>query len=152
MNTKPFSDDLCEENDFIAKMTACEYFESLEYELLEPISDQEEVYKDWDFIMYYCDKPVTFEVERKLSWMKSAEWQGYPTVDVAYRKRDSKADFFVMSNYHNDTLAITKMSNVLSSLVKNKNTIYTKNEPFFKCNISIFKFVYRENGRWKKIN
>jgi hypothetical protein len=150
---KKFSKELCDENDAIAKETAVNFLEWTKYYKLEtPLSEQQELYKKQDFEITLISKAskIKVEVERKKVWDKSGKWQGWPTIDVPIRKKDSEAQLFVMTNKSCDTIAITLMSKVIGSKVSSKKTIYTENEEFFNVNLNCFRFYKKNNGGWEK--
>lgn len=151
---KPFSEELYNENDFKSKEVAKDFLEYLgHYSLITPLEEQTEKYKEHDFEIFLKNplRKITIEVERKKVWTKSGRWQGWSSVDIPYRKKDSKADLFIMINKSFDTLAITNMKNVLNSDVYNKKTIYTKEESFFKANIDNFKVYFKNKDSWKLV-
>jgi hypothetical protein len=139
---KPFESRLCLDNDMPTKTLVVDFLIAMGLELRVPLHEQPEVYTDWDMELYWKGKPKRFEVERKLSWNHSHKWQGFDTVDVAYRKCDSKADYFIMVNKHFNTLCVAPMDMVQGSVVGKKKTIYTPsgNEQFYRCNLDIFTF------------
>jgi hypothetical protein len=47
-----------------------------------------------------------------------------------------------MVNANNDTAAIARMKDIISSPVETKKTIYTDVEKFFKVGLDKFKFYY----------
>lgn len=143
-NTKPFSKDLYEENHSLSVVVAFNYLISTgHYTFDKNPLDQPEVFKDSDFTLLRVKdgKPVKVEVERKKSWKKSGQWEGFRTLDVPARKKESNSDIFVMTNYNTDTIAVMKMKDVLDSNTYSKDTIYTKNEEFFAVNLEKVKFV-----------
>ena len=54
-----------------------------------------------------------------------------------------------MTNEACNTVAVTKMKTIHESPVKHKDTIYSKNEPFFAVSIESFKFYTRTQEGWK---
>jgi len=151
---KKFSRSLYEENDEIAKKVACEYLLSTNtFRLITDIKSQKEQFKLYDFEILYIkeNKIVRVEAERKMVWGKRGMWQGYRTIDVPYRKKDSISDIFIMVNKHLDTIAIADMKKVLSSPITCKNTIHTQNEEFFNCPLNIFQFRFFNNNKWNII-
>jgi len=151
---KKFSQELCDENDQVAKEVAVDYLQwTGHYKLDTPLSEQEELYKKQDFeiTLISKSKKVTIEVERKKVWTKMCAWQGWPTIDVPARKNESEADLFIMVNKDCNTIAVTTMKNVLESKVSSKKTIYTESEDFFNVELNKFKFYCKNEGFWKKI-
>lgn len=148
---KKFCKDLYKDNDNISKIVAVYFLESTGYYKLNiPLNEQKEMYKQQDFeiVLLSNNKNVKVEVEKKNVWTKSGVWQGYPTIDVAYRKKESQSDLFIMLNEQCDTLAITTMKNVLGSKTSYKKTIYTNSELFFNVDLNKFKFYYKNNSVW----
>lgn len=152
---KKFSKALCDENDGIAKKTAVEFLESTgKFKLTVPLDEQKEQYKKRDFLIVNIkkNKNIACEAERKKVWKKEGEWEGWDTIDIPHRKNKSEADIFIMTNAACNTIAITKMKTIHGSPVKKKDTIYSKNEPFFAVPIEDFKFYTRQDsGEWVKI-
>jgi len=56
-----------------------------------------------------------------------------------------------MVNLLGDTLAFIGTSNILSSDIKIKDTIYTKDEPFFKIPTDKWIFCTQKNNKWIKL-
>lgn len=147
MTGKPFSADLYAENNQLAITAASEMLTYRGYEVIYP---EREMYKDYDFTFKVPGgEQYNIEVERKKGWKKSGLWQGWSTVDIPYRKKDSKADYFCMLNYSCDTLLIIHMGKVLNSRVKVKDTIYTKGEKFFTVDASEFTLLSKQGEVWK---
>ena len=142
--SKKFSQKLYDQNDLKTKELVYKFL-SLYFPCykLIPIADQEECYKSHDLVIIdtRTNKQVLLEVERKAVWYKRGEWQGWDTVDIPYRKKDSKAKYFFMVNKWFDTLPVIKMSKILESSVITKSTIYTQEEKFFRIPVSEFKLV-----------
>lgn len=150
---KKFSQELCDENDLIAKQTAINFLEWTKYYSLKtPLSKQEESYKkkDFEITLLSTGKKIKVEVERKKVWNKFGQWQGWPTIDVPVRKKDSEADLFIMVNKECNSIAVTMMKNVLNSKVTSKKTIYTSNEEFFNVDLKYFKFYKKTDDGWEK--
>ena len=151
--TKKFSQDLYDENDTSAKIIAVDYLVSTGlYKLNEELNEQPEQFKKLDFEILLIDKNkmISVEVERKKVWTKDYMWQGFPTIDIPYRKKDSKADLFIMVNNNLNTIAITKMKKVINSAVSAKKTIYTNKELFFNVPLSEFKIMKKSNNAWSE--
>lgn len=145
--TKPFDEEMWRKCDGPTKeLIARLLLSSGEYTLPVPITDQPEAFKKHDFEIKSKkhNRPILVEVEQKRVWTKQHRWQGYPTLDVPYRKKDSKADFFFMANLHLDTIAFTPMEAVLSSITYCKNTKHnsgrTHNEQFFAVDLANVSF------------
>jgi hypothetical protein len=151
---KKFSQELCDENDKVAKDVAVDFLEwTGHYKLDTPLNEQQEMFKKKDFEITLISKgrKVSVEVERKKVWAKECEWQGWSTIDVPARKSESASDLFVMVNKGCNTIAVTTMKNVLSSKVTPKKTIYTDSEDFFNVELNKFNFYCKAGGVWKKI-
>jgi hypothetical protein len=151
---KKFSQELCDENDQVAKEVALDFLEwTGHYRLDKSLEEQEELYKKQDFeiTLISNDRKVKVEVERKKVWLKVCQWQGWSTIDVPARKNESEADLFIMVNKECNTIAVTTMKNVLESKVTSKKTIYTESEDFFNVSLNKFKFYCKSEGVWKKI-
>jgi len=151
---KPFSKDLYDENDFKPKEVAKEFLESTRfYSMISSLEEQKEKYKEHDFEIFLINPftKIAVEVERKKVWTKSGKWQGWNSIDVPYRKKDSKSNLFIMINKNFDTLAITNMKNILNADVYQKKTIYTNEESFFKVDINKFKIYFKNKDSWDLI-
>jgi hypothetical protein len=151
---KPFSKDLYDENEFKSKEIAKEFLESTGfYSMINSLEEQEEKYKEHDFEIFLINPftKIAVEVERKKVWTKSGKWQGWNSIDVPYRKKDSKSNLFIMINKNFDTLAITNMKNILNADVYQKKTIYTNEESFFKVDINNFKIYFKNKDSWDLI-
>jgi hypothetical protein len=151
MTYKTFSKDLHKKNDNLAKNASVEFLLGTKnYEMVVPLCEQKEMYKAWDFAIrnIKTQRDVYVESEIKSVWTKRGVWQGWDTIDVPYRKAESKADLYVMLNKFCDTLAIASMKTIIKSPVDYKNTIYTKNEPFFKVALDSFRFYTKDTNGW----
>ena len=115
------------------------------------VKDATERFKIGDILFTYDGTDHLVEVEVKKVWIKHFRWQGWDTVDVPLRKRHNQSEWYVMFNIHLDTLAIIEMRAVQRSPVKQKNTIYTNNEGFYKVKLSLFDFYGRFDGTWMAI-
>ena len=152
---KKFSQELLEQNDGIAKLLSINFLESTgKYKLIVPLNEQKEAYKEYDFQMfdYINNINITVEVERKKVWVKKGKWQGWNTLDVPFRKKDSHADIYIMVNNSCDTIAATKMKRILDSPTSYKKTIYTTNEKFFNVELKEFNFYYKNDTIWNQFN
>jgi hypothetical protein len=150
---KPFDPALYAKCDEQSKRAAFNLLTSLPYyRNLVPLSRQKELYNEGDFYILFESerKRVTVEVEQKLSWTKQGKWQGYPTIDIPYRKRKSKSQLFVLLNSDRNTAAVTRTINVLNSPVSKKDTKYTKGEAFFRVPVDAWKFYTKLNDQWRR--
>jgi len=150
-NYKKFSKELYDENDKLAKNTACDFLISKGFILEIPLDEQKEIYKKGDFYIKLKNSNVLVEVERKKVWKKSGEWEGWSTIDIPYRKKDSKSNIFIMVNNSCDTIATIKTEKILESKVQTKDTKYTTDEKFFNVNLDNFYFYYKVKDKWKRI-
>ncbi len=150
-NYKKFSKELYDENDKLAKDVACDFLISRGFILETPLSEQKEIYKKGDFYIKLNKSIILVEVERKKVWKKSGEWEGWNTIDIPYRKKDSKSNIFIMVNNNCDTIAMIKTEKILESKVQTKDTKYTTDEKFFNVNLDNFYFYYKVNNKWKRI-
>ena len=162
MNYKPFSQKEYEENNSKAKNLALRFLLSRGYYRLDiPLEKQPEAYKRKDFDIFHTklNKVILVEAERKKVWTNSGLWQTcWDTLDVPYRKEESEAQVYVMSNLHWDTIAVAKMPEVQKAIKKLKDckcdNVKTENEPFFRCKLGIFKFfksVNKQRTLWVEI-
>jgi hypothetical protein len=163
MNHKPFSQEDYDKNDLKAKTLASMFLLSRGYYRLDtPIKEQFEKFKKQDFEIFHLkfNRTILVEAERKIEgWTKSGAWQGWNTLDVPFRKNESKADIYVMSNKNWDTIAVAQMPKVKMSMVKKKpckcSNVNTEDEPFFACSLEIFKFfksLNKARTEWEEIN
>ena len=154
MEHKPFDKNLFRENDLAAKQVAVDLLQDHGFRLDHPLQDQEEQYKKWDLIITRIQdqKVITVEAELKKVWTLSGKWQGWPSIDVPYRKKDSKANLFIMSNSLKDTAAVTTMHLIHQSPVTVKDTIYTQGGRFFNCPLEIFRFYVKKEGTWSRMD
>ena len=140
---KTFSKELFDRHDQYAKDVVLSLMKALKYEL----TDDTEAYGSHDFIVAKDGKEYKVEVEQKMGW-KYDEFP-FPTHDVSYRKRTSKADYFFQVNARGTALMMCPMSMVISSPVVRKNTkLGTMNEPFFAVPTDNVRYFYLEDGKW----
>lgn len=152
---KKFSQQLCNENDQLAKKIAVDFLEEVKgFELTTPLEEQPERYKSGDFSILDADgTPRLVEVERKKVWKHQGKWiHWFDTLDVPERKAESEADYFIMINNQANTLAFMPMITVLDSRTYMKNTIYTKNEWFFAVNLEDIEFYHSLEILWQRID
>ena len=110
---KPFDRKLYNENNAIGNKIALECLTQNGFCTLE--DGEVERYSDRDCLVQKNNTPVAIEVERKLVWRNKSDWEGYPTIRVPYRKRASKADFYIMINKDSTCLVICRMEDVKQS-------------------------------------
>lgn len=163
MNYKPYSEKDKKISDYKAKVLSSLFMmREGKFNLLTPIKDQQEAYKSYDIIMVRNKdgKEVRIESEQKRVWVEHGKWHlSFLTLDVPFRKNESKADVFIMSNLHWDTIAVTYMKDVLKSRVYKKNTkcsnVKTQLEPFFAVDldrIRFFKAISDDRKKWVEID
>jgi hypothetical protein len=113
---------------------------------------------DGDFFATFDGNEFLIEWEAKQVWKKQHRWQGYPTVDVPYRKHKSKADFFIQINRTGNTLNCCNMDDVQASPVIRKDTRNrrtgetTQDEQFFAVPLARFRWYDLRNGTWVPID
>jgi len=159
---KPYSKKDYEESDYRAKVVTARFMmRDGKFSLKESIKNQKEAYKSHDVIMVRNRDgfKIKIETEQKRCWWKSEEWQGYPTIDVPYRKKDSKADTFIQINLYWDTLAVAPMKDVLNAPTSRKNAkcsnVSTVGEMFFNVDLDKFRFfksVSDDRKQWVEID
>ena len=150
---KPFSQELYRENDLIAKQTAVDYLlYTGQYCLNVNIEDQPEAFKSRDFQIFNTTKNmiVNVEAERKKVWTVYGLWQGWPTIDIPYRKRNSQANIFIMTNRDCNSIACGIVSQIKESPVSAKKTKYTENELFFNVPLNLFRFYKKIENSWQR--
>lgn len=159
METKPFDKEIWEQCDWPTKELVAKFLESTGKYILEtPLEEQIEAFKQHDFRVIHKDSnlPVYIEVEQKLVWTKEHKWQGYPTLDVPYRKKDSKADLFIMVNRALNTLAVIPMHKIHRSITYRKNTKHnsgeTQKERFFAVDLNDCVFFSVLENKIRKIS
>ena len=124
---------------------AWDFLKQLGYEMV----DRTESFSSHDFLVRKDNHVYAVEAEVSAVW-KSRIFP-YPTMSVPYRKRHSKADFYVRSNNNGTALFFLPMKDVHQAPVIYKDTCYTKNEPFF--NVALEKlelYTLTETGEWVK--
>lgn len=164
-NYKPFEKKLSKKYDGFAKKISSEFLLSLKdssgslFEFETPLDQQTEKYKAYDYIINYIPegKKVRVEVECKAVWTKRV-WQYYPdNIHIPARKRDSRANIFIMVNKHGNSLCMCMMEDIKNSKVVVKSTknryngTRTRSETFFSVPLDKFKFFYRDiDNAWKE--
>jgi hypothetical protein len=151
---KPYDKIASKENDPIAKQTAAMFLtQTAACEVRIPITEQAEAYSIKDFDIYLDNELLSIEVEVKHNWKLIGKWQGYPTIDVPFRKRKSKASIYILFNTHLNTLAMATMSDIQLSPHSSK-PCWNTTEPdwFYNVELDKFKFFEDQNGIWKRIS
>lgn len=111
----------------------------------EPINF-DECFKSHDFIVKKDGR--TYKVECEVSAKWTSRQFPYRYMSVPYRKKDSKADFYIRTNPAGSSLLFLPMAKVLSSPTIRKDTTYTKNEQFFNVDTDKLPVYYFEDGVW----
>ncbi len=158
MGNKKFEPELLKKFDRKGKSVALDFLESTKkFKLLIPLDEQKERYKKWDFIIKNIEtnRNTKIECEVKSVWKETGCFP-YETVHVPHRKKDSKANIFIMVNNKGDSIFVTKMSTVKQSKVITKftrnrfNGTTTYDEPFFELNLTRGKFYTKDKkGKWR---
>lgn len=162
MDKKPFSKEDYKESDKNSKIISSKFLLwDGRFVLDVPLDQQSEQYKKNDFVVKLISsgKIVQVETERKIKgWTKSGKWEGWKTLDVPYRKKDSEADIFIMHNESFNTLAVVMMKKVLNSNVSRKDAkcsnVNTKQEKFFNVDLKhvrFFKCLDNKREKWIEI-
>ena len=158
MDKKKFDQALCDRYDVPTKQLVSKLLIATgRYVLTVPLIDQTEAFKNHDFIINYIgegrDDKVLVEVEHKKVWQENWRWPPwYTSLDVPARKDESRAQLFFMSNYHMNMLAFVRMEDVLGSATYRKDTIYTKNEEFFRVHLDLCTFLKIEDDKVLKVS
>lgn len=159
---KPFEKALYKKFDAAAKKICSEYLISTgKFALDIPLEEQGEAFKTRDFYVteLQTGNKVLCECEVKAVWTKSGEWQNmyWGSIDIPYRKKNSKSSLFFVLNSKLDTLAVIKREDLFASAVGYKNTknsytgTRTAQEPFFQVPLSKIAFYYNKLGRWSLV-
>lgn len=133
MDSKPFDRELYNQHNQPTIDIAIRFLEKLGYKTI----DVREAFKSHDFIVQKKGKQYKIEVEHSLSWITPGY---YENITCPYRKRASKADFYLMFNKLYSYVAVINMQIVHNSPVIRKDTKYTKNEPFFSTHYCLYDF------------
>lgn len=141
--SKPFCRNLYEQYNEMGIETAIHFLNQMGYK----VTDRKESYKAWDFRVEKDGKEYGVEVEVTEKWIY--KMFPYPYMSVPYRKKDSKADFYIRINKYGNALIWIPMSQVLSAPVITKNTCYTTGEQFFNLKSSSLPLYYQEEGHWE---
>lgn len=142
---KKFDRALYEQCDTFGKTVAKKFMSQEGYKLTSEV----EAYKSHDLIFAKDGKHCKVEVEMNLRWMT----QNYPyqTLTVPYRKKDSKADFYIMVSKNGEGLLTIPMAEILSAPTIVKDTRYTKQERFFCLPISNARIYFLQDGYYYPI-
>lgn len=141
-NSPKFDRTLYNKHDTPAKNKAKNFFKQLGYGVVPEVL---EYYSKYDFEL---TNNQSVEVEVKVCWYT----QHFPfnTMDVAGRKINSKADWFVQFNCDYTALAICPMKSVHKSEQYRKDTKYSTDEVFFAVNKSEIDFYHlnKSTNKW----
>ena len=109
-------------------------------------SNFDECYKSHDFVVVKDGRTYKVECEVSAKWINLQF--PYRYMSVPYRKKDSKADFYIRTNPAGSSLLFMPMAKVLASPLISKDTTYTKNEKFFNVDVASLTLYYVEDGVW----
>lgn len=156
MTYKPFDKELYDRHDMPAKRAAVHFLQQTGYMwMILSLSEQAEMFKIADFEIWNnkIKEKLKVEVEVKEVWTVSGMWQTlmWKTIDIPFRKKESKADLFMMFNKSLDTFAGIKMKEILKAETYIKDTKYTSEERFFAVPVKKFKFYYRKCMVWRPV-
>ena len=141
MDYKPFSKSLYDANNSRGCRAAIDFLSKFNYTLY----DATERYKLWDLVFKKDNTFLKVEVEVSSCWTKDDEWQGYRSLTCPHRKKDSRADIYMMFNSSLNACAVVPMKRVTTSPIIRKNTKYTTNEPFFNVSLFDVDFFFKTN-------
>ncbi|MCK9458402.1 MAG: hypothetical protein M0R80_02015 [Proteobacteria bacterium] len=162
-NSKPYAAILKQIYDKQGKMVALDFLTStgLAHPTI-PLEEQPERFKEFD--NSYCmesGKLLKVEAEVKDVWNVSGAWLSYTTVDVGGRKADTQCDVFIMSNHHQDTIAVIQGEDLRHAKERNHtrrkatfnkvNGQRTQNELFLALPLNYVKFFHKFEDGWKRI-
>lgn len=139
---KTFSPSLYEKYNQQGIQVAVSFLLQLGY---EP-TNFDECYKSHDFVVSKDGQTYKVECEVTAKWVNRQF--PYKCMSVPYRKKDSKADFYVRTNPTGTALLFMPMSKVFAAPVIQKDTTYTKNEKFFNVDVDGLTLYYLEDGVW----
>lgn len=147
----PFSKESYDRNNMPVIVAAISFLTQYDELFKDPIIPEKEMYKAGDFAITFIpqNRQILVEVEGKRGWDKNGCWQGFPTVDVPYRKKNSNAHLYIMANRWRDTIAVMSMEELKKAPVSEKNTKSTINEKFFNVPIEWFNFFVYKDGKWE---
>lgn len=142
-NSPAFSRDLYNKHDTPAKLKAKNFFKQFGF---TPVPDDKEHYSKFDFQMEWNDKVRSVETEVKCCWYGTSF--PFRTMDVAGRKANSTADWFVQFNCNYTALAVCPMEFVKQSEKYRKDTKYSKDEIFFAVELDKINLYKLEGNSW----
>lgn len=147
MARTPFSRELYNKHNSLGIKVALEMLNQYGYETIE--NGDVERYCARDCLVSKDGVDVSIEVERKAVWHRKDNWEGYSSVRVPYRKRNSGAELYIMINEPSTCLLITKMNEIKKSpTIKYTTQLHNIPEDFFSAPIEIFDVMVLEDGKW----
>lgn len=147
MSRTPFSKDLYNKHNGPGIKVALEMLNQYGFTTVE--NGDVERYCARDCLVSKDGKNVAIEVERKVVWRRRDDWEGYPSVRVPYRKRNSGADLYIMINEPSTCIIICNMNELKKSpTTKYTTQLHNIEEDFFAVPIDIFDVLVLENGKW----
>lgn len=153
-----FDQKLYDENNPLAIKTVTDCLTSSGefYFDIHPL-EQGEKFKSHDFYLIHKEtkNKVYFEVERRLSWEKDFKWQGFPDLNIPFRKASSRADVFAVINMNANAIAFIMAKEVLGSgtyYKKTKVDNYKEPEKFFSVKLNKVTFLSKRENEWRKEN
>lgn len=139
---KKFSKQLYDECNNQGIQVASHFLSQRGYKVV----DTTESYKSHDFVVQKDGKTSKIEAEVSRTWKsRSFPWSH---MSVPFRKKDSKADLYIMSNHSGSALFCVPMSDVKSADIIVKDTCFTTGEMFFNLPAKTLTLYYYENGTW----
>lgn len=106
----------------------------------------DEAYSSHDFVVEKDGRTFKIECEVTEKWV--FRQFPYRYMSVPYGKKDSQADYYIRTNPKGDALFFMPMRDIFKAPIIRKDTIYTKNEPFFNVDTETLKLYYYEDGEW----
>lgn len=147
MSRTPFSRELYNKHNGPGIKVALEMLNQYGYNTIE--NGNIEMYCARDCLVAKDGKNVPIEVERKAVWHRKDDWEGYSSVRVPYRKRNSGAELYIMINEPSTCLIICKMQDVKKSTTTKYTTrLHNIEEDFFAVPIGVFDVMVLQNGKW----
>jgi hypothetical protein len=144
---RPFSRDLYNKHNALGIKVALDMLTQYGYNIID--NGDVEQYSARDCLVAKNGKDVAVEVERKAVWRRKDAWEGYPTVRVPYRKRNSSCDLYVMINEASTCMLICDMNELKKSpTTKYTTQAYNIEEDFFAVPIELFDVLTLENTKW----
>lgn len=144
---RPFSRDLYNKHNNLGIKVALDMLTQYGYTTID--NGDVEQYSARDCLVSKDNIPKAIEVERKTIWRRKDDWEGYPTVRVPYRKRNSSCDLYVMINDASTCMIVCDMNKLKKSpLTKYTTHVYNIEEDFFAVPIEIFDVLVLVADKW----